>query len=369
MNNDILDMALRYADIKIPVMPLHGIKEDGSCTCRNGSKCSSKGKHPIFSGWSKIATIDKAIITKWWSKYPSANIGIPTGKKSGWLVLDIDTKYDGDKTLEFYEMLYDDLPKTVTAITGSGGEHRIFKYPKGLKIPNKVNFAEGLDTRSNGGLIVATPSIHVSGNRYRWKEGYSPFDIEPVDAPKWLLDLMLGDCDKSVTSKNITNSKNVKIQISEGGRNNYLTSLAGTLRRKGMSEEGIMAALLAENMESCEPPLEEREVSVIAKSISRYEPQKGYLKGNYNKTDSGNAERFRDQYSEKIKYSHTLGKWFIWNKKYWEVDQRGQITEMALRTIQSIIDEANLIADEDTRRELIKHALRSENISRNRMFK
>ncbi|KAJ49771.1 bifunctional DNA primase/polymerase, partial [Clostridium tetanomorphum DSM 665] len=61
MNNDILDMALRYADIKIPVMPLHGIKEDGSCTCRNGSKCSSKGKHPIFSRWSKIATTDKAI--------------------------------------------------------------------------------------------------------------------------------------------------------------------------------------------------------------------------------------------------------------------------------------------------------------------
>ncbi|KAJ49692.1 hypothetical protein BD780_000958 [Clostridium tetanomorphum] len=94
MDNDILDMALRYADIKIPVMPLHDIKEDGSCTCRNGSKCSSKGKHPIFSGWSKIATTDKAIITKWWSKYPSANIGIPTGKKSGWLVLDIDTKYN-----------------------------------------------------------------------------------------------------------------------------------------------------------------------------------------------------------------------------------------------------------------------------------
>ena len=46
MRNDILEIALRYAEIGIPVMPMHGIKEDGSCACRNGGKCSSKGKYP-----------------------------------------------------------------------------------------------------------------------------------------------------------------------------------------------------------------------------------------------------------------------------------------------------------------------------------
>jgi putative DNA primase/helicase len=66
----------------------------------------------------------------------------------------------------------------------------------GLKIPNKVNFAKGLDTRSNGGLIVAAPSRHSSGNRYEWLEEHSPFDIESADAPKWLLDLMMGIGDK-----------------------------------------------------------------------------------------------------------------------------------------------------------------------------
>jgi putative DNA primase/helicase len=362
VNNDILEMALKYAEIGIPVIPLHGIKEDGSCTCRNGSSCTSKGKHPIFNGWHSIATTDKDTITKWWSKYPNANIGIPTGEKSGWLVLDIDTKYEGDKTLETLEMLYDDLPPTVTAITGSGGEHRMFKYPAGLRIPNKVNFAKGLDTRSNGGLIVASPSTHASGNSYRWKEGCSPFEIEPADVPNWLLNLMMGGGDKA--RDNSTTTENSTKQISEGSRNNHLTSLAGTLRRKGMSEEGILAALLVENNANCEPPLEDREVMVIAKSISRYEPQKGHLKANYNKTDSGNAERFRDLYGGDLRYCHSFKKWYIFEGRYWKKDESSEITQYAIRAVRSMFEEASQIENEDARREMVKHALRSESNGR-----
>ena len=144
------------------------------------------------------------------------------------MVLDIDTEYDGHHTLTSLENRYGQLPDTVTAITGSGGEHRIFKYPKGLKISNKVSFDNGLDIRSNGGLIVVTPSVHASGNRYRWLDGHSPFDIEPADVPKWLLDLMTRN--KSV---NLNKSSHSNQYIFEGNRNNHLTSLAGTSRRKG----------------------------------------------------------------------------------------------------------------------------------------
>lgn len=339
MNNDILKMALRYAEIGIPVMPLHGIKEDGSCACRNGGKCSSKGKHPIFNGWHSIATTDRATITKWWSKYHNANIGIPTGDKSGWLVLDIDTKYDGDKTLETLEMLYDDLPSTVTAITGSGGEHRIFKYPVGVKIPNKVSFAKGLDTRSNGGLIVAAPSIHASGNRYKWLEGHSPFDIEPVEAPKWLLDLMMCGGDKARENLNANASEISNKSIVEGGRNNHLTSLAGTLRRKGMSEEGILAALLAENNANCEPPLEDREVMVIARSISRYEPARKSLLP-FKLNDIGNAQRLVEAYGSDIRYCPEWNCWFNYDS-YWQKDLEGKIYAKARDTIAMLDAEAN----------------------------
>jgi len=53
-----------------------------------------------------------------WTKTPNANIGIPTGEKSGWLVLDVDD--GGDETLSALESTHGKLPDTVTAVTGSG---------------------------------------------------------------------------------------------------------------------------------------------------------------------------------------------------------------------------------------------------------
>ena len=44
------------------------------------------------------------------------------------------------------------------------------------------------------------------------------------------------------------------------------------MRRRGMSLEAIEAALLAENAARCDPPLPEKEVLTIARSVSRYEP-------------------------------------------------------------------------------------------------
>jgi len=48
--------------------------------------------------------------------------------------------------------------------------------------------------------------------------------------------------------------------IKEGSRNSTLTSLAGTMRARGMTEEGIYTALLAENNARSNPPLDEAEV-------------------------------------------------------------------------------------------------------------
>ena len=55
-------------------------------------------------------------------------------------------------------------------------------------------------------------------------------------------------------------------------RNATLTSLAGTMRRRGMSGEAIQAALLEENTKRCEEPLDDAEVEAIARSVARYEP-------------------------------------------------------------------------------------------------
>jgi hypothetical protein len=58
----------------------------------------------------------------------------------------------------------------------------------------------------------------------------------------------------------------------EGTRNSGLASLAGRLRRSGLSQPELEAALLEANRLRCRPPLPEKEVLAIARSIGRYSP-------------------------------------------------------------------------------------------------
>ena len=66
--------------------------------------------------------------------------------------------------------------------------------------------------------------------------------------------------------------------ITYPGRNNALASLGGSMRRRGMSQPEIEAALLAVNATRVEPPLDEEDVRRIAKSVSRYEAGDDVLK-------------------------------------------------------------------------------------------
>jgi Bifunctional DNA primase/polymerase, N-terminal len=51
------------------------------------------------------------------------------------------------------------------ARTGGGGWHLLYG-PTGLG--NRVGLLPGMDWRGRDGLIVAPPSRHASGHRYRW---------------------------------------------------------------------------------------------------------------------------------------------------------------------------------------------------------
>jgi len=66
--------------------------------------------------------------------------------------------------------------------------------------------------------------------------------------------------------------------IPEGKRNAQLASLAGSMRRRGMAQSAIEAALLEVNQAQCQPPLPEVEVRTIAASVARYPPSTGSLR-------------------------------------------------------------------------------------------
>jgi len=66
-----------------PMFPLHEVRPGGGCSCRKGRACDRAGKHPREEGWQAAATTDPAAIADWWRHWPNANIGIPTGRRSG----------------------------------------------------------------------------------------------------------------------------------------------------------------------------------------------------------------------------------------------------------------------------------------------
>lgn len=59
--------------------------------------------------------------------------------------------------------------------------------------------------------------------------------------------------------------------IPAGQRNSTLLSIAGSMRKNGLGESAIYAALSVANNESCVPPLDDSEVAAIARSAGRYE--------------------------------------------------------------------------------------------------
>ncbi len=252
------EAALAYAARGWHVLPLWWPDVDGRCSCGKGD-CQSPGKHPIgdlVPHGLKDASTDAVTIKTWWDKYPHANVGIRTGADSGIIVLDVDGD-DGQQSLRGRH-----LPPTPVARTGKGW-HYVFAYPDS-PAPNAVRVLPGVDVRGNSGFFVAPPSAHPSGSAYEWL--ISPEETAPSAPPEWIATLLARPREPHVADPI------AEARIRQGQRNTTLTSLAGTMRRKGMTEDAIAAALLAENAARCDPPLPEDEVEGIARSVARYEP-------------------------------------------------------------------------------------------------
>jgi putative DNA primase/helicase len=363
----VLNMALTYAEKGWRVIPSH-ISQNGFCSCRRPD-CKHPGKHPIGNAWQKRATTDPATIKKWWLENPWANVGIMAGGESGIFILDIDPRNSGHETLREWQQQYGTLPVTPTARTGGGGEHYFFQWEPGMK--NDTNIGPGVDVKTDGGFVVAAPSIHPSGRQYEW-DIISDYSTPVAKAPEWLIDRIKntsGDIKKKAP-------KEIPSKIEEGARNNTLFHLACFLRGKGMGYAGILAALIEENNEKCEPPVDLGEVENIARSAMRYPP--GEIPGVFasakqdfateiiseNLTDLGNARRLVARYGKDIRYCHPWGRWLVWDGGRWAKDETGMVLQLAKERVRSIYAEAAVTADETARKAIADHARRSESAMR-----
>jgi hypothetical protein len=141
------------------------------------------------------ATTDPGTIRLWWSRWRNANIGVPTGRASGFWVLDADLDaekgLDGLARVAEWEAEHGALPPTIVQVTPRGGSHRLFRWTD-IEIRNSSSrLARGVDTRGEGGYIIVPPSIHPNGGIYEWAEGFGPDSVELAEAPPWLIELYL----------------------------------------------------------------------------------------------------------------------------------------------------------------------------------
>ncbi len=162
-----------------------------------------------------------------------------------------------------------------SVLTPRGGSHRIFRQPNGAawRCTQSV-LAPNVDTRANGGYIVVPPSSRPDGD-YAWVPGMELDHVDQLpEPPHWLVSLLNQHAEQS--HSNATSDKSTipsaANSIPAGQRNATLARLAGAMRRVGMSQPEILAALEKANADRCVPALAAREVQLIASSVARYEP-------------------------------------------------------------------------------------------------
>ncbi len=183
-----LRAALDYARLGWQVLPLNWPVTSASgrvaCSCRRGVDCASPGKHPWVKWKTDGGSTDSDQIRNWWERRRRSNVAILTGRnRSGLFVVDVDEDHGGADTLHHLQERHGELPVTLTATTGSGGSHLLFKHPETGGRQTAGGLGPGVDTRAEGGLIVAAPSLHRSGRRYTWDNGSTPI----AELPEWII--------------------------------------------------------------------------------------------------------------------------------------------------------------------------------------
>ena len=201
-------------------------------------------------GGFKNATLDAEKILEWWTDNPEAQIGIPTGEINHLFVIDIDGP-NGDAALAKMK-----LPETFTVETRPGRHQLWFRQPDGVKTRCSAGvLAPEVDTRGDGGYIVAPPSIHhLTGKPYQVVK-----DLPWAPAPLELLNANARSEPEPTPNG-----------IPQGSRRPKLFRLACKMRREGLEVAAIYEALKAI---PCAPPLPEVELRKLAAGTTRYDAE------------------------------------------------------------------------------------------------
>lgn len=273
-------------------------------------------------------------------------MAIACNSQEGPIVLDVDGPSGNDLLRDLL------IPPTREAQSRKGRRHLYFDpaldnavVPRTIKLKrNGVKY--DLDVLGDGGYVIAPPSIHPeTGKPYAWTFKRSVVPLPPI------IPQLLQRSDHRQAAEPLPRI------IHEGQRDALLTSLAGSMRRRNASESAILAALRKENDQRLEPPLPDKQLQKIAKSIAKKAP--AGLGEHF--TDLGNARRFILQHHDQVR-STSIGRqpWMIWDGVRWTDAVGGEVMRLAKSTVRSLYLEAAHCQDVDEREAILKHASKSE---------
>lgn len=193
MSTAMLEAALGYAARGWPVFVL----TDRKTPFRNCDACEAHDTAELMEaceclhchGFYAAATEPRRLKAMFGTRRRVC-LAIRTGAASGTAVVDVDFRRwrdDGETPAAddpAWRSLCDFdarrlLPGTLMQTTASGGLHLIYAHPGGYLMSGANKYAPGLDSKADGGYIVAAPSVTPRGG-YAWPDGRSDHPLTPL---------------------------------------------------------------------------------------------------------------------------------------------------------------------------------------------
>ena len=219
----------------------------------------SQHKVPLVGkGGFHQASTDPAQLLAWHNRFPTRTTGWAVACGDDLAVVDVDVKHGAD-VQEAVSLVAGPM-----VMTGSyNGERGLQVYCRG-PAPTADTPLKGVEVRGRGAYVVLPGSPHLSGVTYEWVGDRRPWNADDMGE----LPAALRPVQRERTTSAATDGR-----IAEGRRHIELLSLAGTMRRAGMTDREIAAALLQINTDRCDPPFSRAQVLELAHDVAtRYDP-------------------------------------------------------------------------------------------------
>lgn len=163
----MLEHALAWAERGFRIFPVDANTRGGP------------GHFPLGAGWPDYATNDPAVIRRFWSIYPDANIACLA---TGFVIADVDVKNGKPGLASMHSLGLDDF-ETLVVRTTTDGYHL---YYQGLddRLVGSHPIADGIDTRSHHAYVIA-PGSQIDGRAYTLE-----VDLPPAPVPERIVALL-----------------------------------------------------------------------------------------------------------------------------------------------------------------------------------